>query len=95
MVGFFMVIASGTVGEAYNIGNDTPEITIVDLAEMMTRVDGNGLKSLATEYPDTYPADEPERRCPDLNKVKALGYTPCVELEVGVRRFLSWSAVNF
>lgn len=95
MVGFFMVIASGMVGEAYNIGNDIPEITIADLAEMVAGVDGKGLKTQITEYPDTYPGDEPERRCPDLNKAKALGYTPSVELEEGVRRFLSWAAVNF
>jgi len=96
MVGFFKAIVNGLPGEAYNIGNDTPEITITDLAYLMTRLDGKALKVIKTDYPETYPGDEPERRCPNLSKAKShLDYSPSVDLEDGVKRFLSWSALNF
>ena len=96
MVGFLLAIVSGLPGEAYNIGNDSPEITMMDLAHLVSKLDGKGLEVLMTKYPDTYPADEPERRCPDISKATTqLGYMPTVNLEDGIKRFLSWSALNF
>ena len=44
------------------------------------------------EYPDSYPADEPSRRCPDIRKARLqLGYAAQVKLDEGLRRFLDWS----
>ena len=44
------------------------------------------------EYPDSYPSDEPMRRCPDIRKAQLqLKYRPGVSLEEGLRRFLSWT----
>jgi UDP-glucuronate decarboxylase len=52
-------------------------------------------KKIATniiEYPDSYPADEPNRRCPDIRKARLqLKFEPAVDLEEGLRRFFSWS----
>jgi UDP-glucuronate decarboxylase len=43
-------------------------------------------------YPNTYPADEPQRRCPDIGKAAAdVGYRPVVELREGLRRFMTWA----
>jgi UDP-glucuronate decarboxylase len=44
------------------------------------------------EYPDSYPADEPMRRCPDIRKARLqLKYEPRISLEDGLRRFLGWT----
>ena len=44
------------------------------------------------DYPDSYPADEPLRRCPDISKAKIqLNFEPIVELEIGLARFFSWT----
>ena len=48
------------------------------------------------EYPDSYPADEPQRRCPDITKaVFQLGYEPQVPLEVGLGRFMNWALERY
>ena len=44
------------------------------------------------EYPDSYPADEPPRRCPDITKARRqIGFEPVVDLDDGLKRFLSWT----
>jgi UDP-glucuronate decarboxylase len=44
------------------------------------------------EYPDSYPGDEPMRRCPDIKKARLqLGFDPSVMLEDGLKRFLDWA----
>jgi UDP-glucuronate decarboxylase len=92
MVGFLNVVLGGVAGEAYNIGNPKPEISMVELVKTMERVLGRGLDYDVIEYPDSYPADEPNRRAPDIRKAKTqLKFVPEVTLEDGLQRFLSWS----
>ena len=48
------------------------------------------------DYPDSYPADEPIRRAPDVYKAKIqLNYYPSINLEDGLKRFLNWSDANY
>ena len=48
------------------------------------------------EYPASYPADEPMRRCPDIRKARLqLKFNPIVRLYEGLRRFLDWSNMAF
>jgi len=91
IVGFLKVLLSGKPGEAYNIGNDTPEINMLDLAQMF--VDAvPGARFTTIDYPETYPGGEPQRRCPNLAKAKAhLGYCPTVSLYRGIERFITWA----
>ncbi|MBK20421.1 MAG: nucleoside-diphosphate sugar epimerase [Rhodospirillaceae bacterium] len=92
MVGFLLVILKGVPGEAYNIGNPKPEISILQLAEYMEKVLGRELKKDIITYPDSYPGDEPSRRCPDIRKARMqLQFSPTVDLEEGLHRFLSWT----
>jgi UDP-glucuronate decarboxylase len=92
MVGFLRVILKGVPGEAYNIGNPKPEISMLGLIERIEAVLGRKLTYNVIEYPDSYPADEPLRRCPDIRKARLqLDYQPFVDLDEGLRRFLSWS----
>lgn len=92
MVGFMLVMLKGVAGEAYNIGNPKPEISMVELVQ---RIEGVLTKPVAhnvIEYPDSYPADEPNRRAPDIRKARLqLEYEPAVDLDDGLKRFLDWS----
>ena len=90
--GFLRVTALGKSGEAYNIGNPEPEISMVDLVKKIERVSLRDVKYNVVEYPDSYPADEPNRRAPDIRKARLqLGYEPIVRLDEGLKRFLVWS----
>lgn len=90
--GFLRVVARGVPGEAYNIGNPKPEISMRDLVTMVGEVVGHKVESNLTDYPDTYPADEPNRRCPDIRKARLqLDYHPAVDLKDGLRRFFTWT----
>jgi UDP-glucuronate decarboxylase len=92
MVGFLMVILRGVPGEAYNIGNPKPEITMLDLVRRIESVLGRSVRHNVVEYPDSYPADEPNRRCPDIRKARLqLRFDPTVDLDEGLRRFLMWA----
>lgn len=43
-------------------------------------------------HPASYPADEPNRRCPDISKAsRELGYAPRIGLEDGLKRFFDWA----
>lgn len=92
LVGFFLTLLRGQPGETYNIGNPQPELSIVDLVARIESVIGRKLEKEIVNYPSSYPADEPNRRCPDITKAqRELGYMPTVELDEGLRRFLDWS----
>lgn len=91
IAGFLKVLLRGKPGEAYNIGNANNEISMRDLATLFTKVIPGSRHSLI-DYPDTYPAGEPQRRCPDLSKAQVhLGFTSSVDLEEGLLRFVSWA----
>ena len=92
LVGFLSIVLKGVPGEAYNIGNPKPEISVLELVKRIQEVLGRDVEHNVVEYPDSYPADEPNRRCPDIRKARLqLDYSPQVELNEGLRRFLSWS----
>jgi len=70
-----------------NIGNDAEETVIEDLAGVIIRRAGYrpALDRVAA------PAGSPERRCPDLGRLRALtGFTPKVSLESGVAETYDW-----
>ena len=96
IVGFMLVILNGTPGEAYNIGNPTPEISMIELVNRISNVIGKPIPHNVIEYPDSYPADEPNRRCPDIRKAKLqLKYDPKVSLDDGLGRFFKWADTRY
>lgn len=91
IAGFLQVLLLGKPGEAYNIGTAENEISMRNLAELFKKVVPGADYSLIN-YPSTYPAGEPQRRCPDLTKSKNhLGYKPTINLDEGLSRFVSWA----
>lgn len=96
LTGFLKTIVKGKPGEAYNIGNDKPEVSVLDLVQITEKVLKRKIKFNTIKHPDSYPADEPNRRCPDINKAKLdLEYRPDVSLEQGLKRFFSWSEKHY
>ncbi len=92
IVGFLQVVLKGVAGEAYNIGNPEPEISMVELVKRIEAVSAQPVSYDVVEYPDSYPADEPNRRAPDIRKARLqLDYEPSVALDDGLKRFLDWS----
>jgi UDP-glucuronate decarboxylase len=92
IVGFMAAILKGVPGEAYNIGNPTPEISMLDLATRVQQVVGERAQFRRIDYPDGYPSNEPQRRCPNIQKARLhLGFEPLVGLDEGLRRFFTWT----
>lgn len=96
MTGFMLALTRGKKGQPYNIGNPTPEISVSDLADMIADVTGLSFERIRQEYPASYPADEPQRRCPDITLARQdLGYEPMVPIEVGLKRFFDYTQASF
>lgn len=95
IAGFLQVLLSGQAGEAYNIGNPYPEVSMLQLVDHVRSAVGE-VDIKLMDYPDSYPGDEPNRRCPDLTKAQThLGYEPTIGLEEGLRRFFEWTNANY
>lgn len=92
LAGFLKVLLKGRSGHVYNVGNSDSEISMRDLAALFTTLAPTGSQVELIPYPPQYPAGEPQRRCPDLTKIRAeLGYEAAVPLADGLRRFLEWA----
>jgi nucleoside-diphosphate-sugar epimerase len=77
----------GGRNDTFNIGVQSPEVTIGELAELLCRIVGRDLKIVAGE---TTPGS-PYRRCPDMGKtIGVTGHEPAVSLEDGVTRTFEW-----
>jgi nucleoside-diphosphate-sugar epimerase len=69
----------------YHVGT-TEEVSIADLARRMARI---ARREIALA-PSAVLAGSTPRRCPDISKLAALGYTPRVPLDEGLPSTLEW-----
>ncbi|MBF0270610.1 MAG: NAD-dependent epimerase/dehydratase family protein [Magnetococcales bacterium] len=76
---------SGTSG-IYHVGNDLEEIRIDDLARLVLRTVGRKEEII----PHEAPSGSVSRRCPKLDKLRILGYTPKVPLAEGLKSTWAW-----
>jgi nucleoside-diphosphate-sugar epimerase len=96
ITGYYKVLVRGRDGESYNVGIDRPEISMAQLAELVIAnardlfgYTGKGVLGKAAEA--DYLVDNPNRRCPVIDKAREhLGYDPKVLPEDGVYRSLVW-----
>ncbi len=94
--GFLRVICFGKPGDAYNIGNSKPEVSVKQIYNILNKIHNKKIKAKLINHPKSYPDDEPQRRCPDINKAKKdLKYNPKVDLAQGLKNFLEWAKVNY
>lgn len=100
VIGYFKVLVRGRAGEPYNIGNEAPEISMLQLATLLAATareqfgyKGKVIRSASLEK--DYLTDNPKRRCPVIAKAKSeLGFQPEVTLEDGLRRTIIWYKDN-
>jgi nucleoside-diphosphate-sugar epimerase len=98
IVGYLKVLVGGRGGEPYNIGTESPEISMTELAERIVKIAGElfdyqgSVVYSRSQEPD-YLVDNPSRRCPLIEKASTeLGYQPAVALDEGLTRSLLWYA---
>ena len=96
VIGYLKVLVKGHSGESYNIGTESPEISVKKLAEMVisTSVDlfsYEGKLVFKKSSDKEYLTDNPNRRCPLIAKARNhLGYNPKIDIEEGLKRSLLW-----
>jgi len=87
--GLMKVIELGEHLEIYHIGT-TEEVSVAELARQVVACFG-----LYPEIvPGEAPAGETSRRCPDISKLRGLGYTPHISLAEGLKSTVAWYAEN-
>ncbi len=100
VLGYYKVLVKGRPGEAYNVGVEVPEISMLELAERAIALGkelfGYKGKIVRQESADkAYLVDNPNRRCPIITKARTeIGYDPQVTIEEGLRRSLVWYSGN-
>lgn len=96
ITGYYKVLVKGGNGEPYNVGTETPEISMSELASRLTATAGElfGYRGKVVHQPApeaVYLVDNPNRRCPNIDKARSqLGYNPGIGIEEGLRRTLIW-----
>jgi nucleoside-diphosphate-sugar epimerase len=83
--GVLRVIEAGEHLEIYHVGNEE-EVSVADLVAMM----GRHVDRQVQSQPGRLQPGGTARRCPDIRKLRALGYAPRIPLEVGLRKTMSW-----
>jgi len=90
--GFFRVLLNGQVGQAYNIGNDKGEVSVLELAQILVSLFPDKklkvVKNIGAQVPG-YLKSQITRNCPDITKVRQLGWEPTVSVVEGFRRTIS------
>jgi UDP-glucuronate decarboxylase len=100
VAGYYKILVKGRPGEAYNVGVETPEISMLQLAEKLADLGRElfGYRGRVVHQASAdkdYLVDNPNRRCPVITKARTeLGYAPQVTLDEGLRRSLIWYSGN-
>lgn len=95
IIGFYKVILDGKTGNIYNIGNPYNEISMLKLVKIFDKLLNKKNNYKLIDYPKHYPADEPKRRCPDINKaLKHTKYKPKISVIEGILRTLDYNKIS-
>lgn len=98
VTGYYLILGNAEQypGESFNIGTQTPEINMRELADRVVALgselfDYSGQVVQKTSDDPEYLTDNPNRRSPIIDKAQSLlGYEPLVEIDEGLRRALRW-----
>jgi UDP-glucuronate decarboxylase len=95
VAGYLLCLLHGQY-DFFNIGIDKPEIMVRDLAEIYRRAGAKIFGYQGTVHYDksedpAYLEDNPNRRCPVIDKARdLLGYNPTILVEEGIERYLGY-----
>jgi nucleoside-diphosphate-sugar epimerase len=100
VVGYYKILVKGRSGEAYNVGVETPEISVIELASRAVALakelfaySGQVVRQESADK--DYMVDNPFRRCPIITKARTdLGFDPQVTIDEGLKRSLLWYSGN-
>jgi UDP-glucuronate decarboxylase len=88
--GILYVLFRGKSGEMYNIGNDTNNVTIIQLAKMIGEsLDKNILINIENSKPELLKYGINNLH-PNISKLRKLGFNPEISLEKGLVRTGKW-----
>lgn len=100
IAGYYKVLVKGKPGESYNIGTESPEISMRELSDRVVANaaelwDYTGKVVFEKSEDAEYLTDNPNRRCPIIAKAREeLGYEPKVGVEEGLKRAMIWYRDN-
>lgn len=83
--GFIFVLKKGEHMNIYNIGN-SEEITIREVAEKVVKYFGREAEIIAGPKAE----GGTQRRCPNISKLKALGFSPKISFDKGLPSIIEW-----
>ena len=83
--GVMLIIKRGTHLGIYNVGNPE-ELTIGEVAHQVVAACGRQAQILISEPP----RGGTPRRCPDISKLRALGFAPKISFAKGIGPVVSW-----
>jgi nucleoside-diphosphate-sugar epimerase len=89
VAGLLKVMSQGEHLNVYHIGTDE-ETVISDLAQAVGRCAGREIEVV----PGGLTAGSVPRRCPDISKLRALGFVPQVPLPAGLAKTVPWYLAN-
>jgi len=77
----------------YNIGNNKPELDMNKLHKIMEVSLKKKIKSVNISYPRNYPQVEPQRRCPNIQKlISEFRFQNKVRINDAIIRFHNWTS---
>jgi nucleoside-diphosphate-sugar epimerase len=77
---------SKSMNKIINIGKDDEEIKIIDLAKKLFKIENYEVPIIEKKSPE----GSVLRRCPDISKLKDLGFTPTISLDSGLSKTYKW-----
>jgi len=99
IAGYLKILLHGKL-DVFNIGIDKPEISVADFAGLFVKnarvvYDYKGKVEFEISQDKDYMTDNPNRRCPVINKAKeVLGYDPSIHVDEGIGRYLNFLKIN-
>jgi nucleoside-diphosphate-sugar epimerase len=83
--GFNILLKKGKNKNIYNIGTQD-EIKIIKLINKLIKISNKKLLIKKTKEK----SGNPSRRCPDISKIRKLGFNPTIDLDAGLKKTLQW-----
>lgn len=88
--GFDSIYQNGSNLNIYNIGTEE-EISINDLIDLIEKIINKNINILNKEKT----LGSTNRRCPDISKIKSLGFNNLINLNEGLKRTFKWYEKNY
>jgi nucleoside-diphosphate-sugar epimerase len=88
----FKLLFSDENGEAFNVGNPEPEISVEELAKLVVGAMPYKVDIIHIDPSHAvYTSSDPKRRCPNVSKLQtAIDFKPRYSLAKGLKRTIEW-----